>query len=101
MAISSHPVILTQVGAYLIDHSPTYFEPVLNYSRNGRLIFDQNLNPEGVLEEAKFFGIESILPALEQAIADRKNEQNDFPQGEILLMPLLCALQILNSDFRY
>lgn len=37
-------------GAYLIDRSPTYFEPILNYLRNGRLIFDTNVNPEG-----KFF----------------------------------------------
>lgn len=34
-------------GAYLIDRSPTYFEPILNYLRNGQLIFDTNVNPEG------------------------------------------------------
>ena len=34
-------------GAYLIDRSPTYFEPILNYLRNGQLIFDNNVNPEG------------------------------------------------------
>jgi hypothetical protein len=36
-------------GAYLIDRSPTYFEPILNYLRNGQLIFDNNVNPEGRL----------------------------------------------------
>jgi hypothetical protein len=36
-------------GAYLIDRSPTYFEPILNYLRNGQLIFDNNVNPEGKL----------------------------------------------------
>lgn len=34
-------------GAFLIDRSPTYFEPILNYLRNGQLIFDNNVNPEG------------------------------------------------------
>ena len=36
-------------GAYLIDRSPTYFEPILNYLRNGQLIFDNSVNPEGRL----------------------------------------------------
>jgi hypothetical protein len=39
-------------GAYLIDRSPTYFEPILNYLRNGQLIFDNNVNPEGRLYTA-------------------------------------------------
>lgn len=36
-------------GAYLIDRSPTYFEPILNYLRNGQLIFDSNINAEGII----------------------------------------------------
>ena len=34
-------------GAYLIDRSYTYFEPLLNYLRNGILILDPGINPEG------------------------------------------------------
>lgn len=34
-------------GAYLIDRSPTYFEPILNYLRIGQLVYDTNVNPEG------------------------------------------------------
>jgi len=43
------PSNVDQNGAYLIDRSPTYFEPILNYLRNGQLIFDNSVNPEGKL----------------------------------------------------
>ena len=51
------PSVTDSDGAYLIDRSPKYFEPILNYLRTGSLIIDPNVNPEGVLEEAKYFGI--------------------------------------------
>lgn len=34
-------------GAYLIDRSPTYFEPLLNYLRHGQVILDSNVNVAG------------------------------------------------------
>uniref|UniRef100_T1HJ00 KHA domain-containing protein n=1 Tax=Rhodnius prolixus TaxID=13249 RepID=T1HJ00_RHOPR len=67
-------------GAFLIDRSPTYFEPILNYLRNGQLIFDNNVNPEGsVLEEARFFGIDSVIPQLESMIAASQQTRDNLP----------------------
>lgn len=52
-------------GAYLLDRSPKYFEPLLNYLRYGQLVYDSNVSIDGILEEAKFFGIHSLIPQLE------------------------------------
>lgn len=51
-----NPSATDETGAYLIDRSPEYFEPILNYLRHGNVILDKNINPKGVLEEAVFYG---------------------------------------------
>ncbi|KAL3268758.1 hypothetical protein HHI36_007859 [Cryptolaemus montrouzieri] len=68
------PSNMDSKGAYLIDRSPTYFEPILNYLRSGHLIYDSNVNPEGILQEAKFFGIDSIIPQLENLRVQKKTD---------------------------
>lgn len=51
-----NPSAMDSTGAYLIDRSPEYFEPILNYLRHGDVILDNNVNPKGVMEEAVFYG---------------------------------------------
>ncbi|XP_066151716.1 BTB/POZ domain-containing protein KCTD9 isoform X1 [Euwallacea fornicatus] len=66
-------------GAYLIDRSPKYFEPILNYLRCGQLLYDKHINPEGILAEARFFGIESIVPMLESILNDTRESRDQAP----------------------
>lgn len=51
-----NPSATDETGAYLIDRSPEYFEPILNYLRHGNVVLDNHVNPKGVLEEAVFYG---------------------------------------------
>ncbi|KAG4077796.1 hypothetical protein HA402_011225 [Bradysia odoriphaga] len=63
-------------GSYLIDRSSQYFEPIINYLRHGQLIRDDGLSLDGILEEARFFGIESLVPRLEELISISHNADN-------------------------
>uniref|UniRef100_A0A4W4DR06 KHA domain-containing protein n=1 Tax=Electrophorus electricus TaxID=8005 RepID=A0A4W4DR06_ELEEL len=68
-----------QRGAYLIDRSPEYFEPILNYLRHGQLIVNEGVNLLGVLEEARFFGIEQLAEQLEVAIKNSHPPEDHSP----------------------
>ena len=62
-------------GNFLIDRSPRYFEPLLNYLRCGKLIIDPGTNIQGVFEEAKYYGIESVIQIIE-SMMDAQLEQD-------------------------
>jgi len=62
-------------GNFLIDRSPRYFEPLLNYLRCGKLIIDPGTNIQGVFEEAKYYGIESVIQTIE-SMMDAQLEQD-------------------------
>ena len=84
-----------EAGAYLIDRSPLYFEPILNYLRHGQLVLDKMVNPEGILEEAKFFGLTSLIEQLEDLI---EREQPPDDSTPITRRELVMALMVTPTN---
>lgn len=59
------------------DRNGRYFEPILNYLRTGQIIYERDLNPKGILEEAKFFGIQEMIEKFERIVNDESSVIND------------------------
>ena len=78
---SMQPAAQDKEGAYLIDRNPKYFEPILNFLRSRELFIDPGISLKGVLSEAKYFGIQSLVTMLE----DNNNEPPTEKEGALKL----------------
>ena len=54
-------VLQDKDGFHRIDANPKYFGAILQYLRRGEVIIDPDVHPKGVLEEARYFGIQSMV----------------------------------------
>ncbi|KAF7395552.1 hypothetical protein HZH68_009602 [Vespula germanica] len=70
------PSLKDPKGAFLIDRSPIYFEPLLNFLRHNLMILDSNVNVNGVLAEAHYYGMENAICVLTK-MANEKNSPAD------------------------
>lgn len=94
------PAAVDRKGAFLIDRSAKYFEPILNYLRHGQLVIEKDLELQGVLEEARFFGIQSLVSLLEQKIQDEQEPSENSPLSRRDVISLLSATST-ESELRF
>uniref|UniRef100_UPI00358F9224 BTB/POZ domain-containing protein KCTD9 n=1 Tax=Myxine glutinosa TaxID=7769 RepID=UPI00358F9224 len=92
-------------GAVLIDRSPRYFSPVLDFLRHGQLVLDSGISFQGVLEEAKFFGISELVCQLEHLIEVNRPSDDHTPLTRkefvrfLLSTPTTCELRCQGLNF--
>ncbi|KYQ90538.1 BTB/POZ domain-containing protein [Tieghemostelium lacteum] len=84
-------------GAYLIDRSPEYFEPILNYLRCGTIVVNDFVNVEGVYQEARFFNITGMIEKLSQMVERRNNYHDQFTRKDVISILLTSSS---NSSLR-
>ncbi|XP_061077763.1 BTB/POZ domain-containing protein KCTD5 isoform X2 [Conger conger] len=72
-----------ETGAYVIDRDPTYFGPILNYLRHGKLVYNKELAEEGVLEEAEFYNITPLIRLIKERILERDCKATQVPPKHV------------------
>uniref|UniRef100_A0A3Q2Q3M7 Potassium channel tetramerization domain containing 17 n=1 Tax=Fundulus heteroclitus TaxID=8078 RepID=A0A3Q2Q3M7_FUNHE len=72
-----------ETGAYVIDRDPTYFGPILNYLRHGKLVYNKELAEEGVLEEAEFYNITPLIKLIKERISERDSKATQVPPKHV------------------
>ncbi|XP_049523113.1 BTB/POZ domain-containing protein KCTD9-like [Dermacentor silvarum] len=70
-------------GAYMLDRCPTYAAPILDYLQHGRLLLNDKISHLGVIEEAKFFGLDSLIPDIERMMKDQNLSGADLSWLEL------------------
>merc|ERR1712223_436569 len=65
MVLGELPSLKDENGAILIDRSPKYFDAILNYLRMGEIQLDHDVDVEALIQEAKFYGIMSLVEKYE------------------------------------
>ncbi|KAL0483005.1 BTB/POZ domain-containing protein [Acrasis kona] len=87
------PRDLTLPGApYLLDRSPKYFAPVLAYLRTGEVIIDEGVSVKGVLTEAKYLNITSLVQEIEHMNTDDTNKQTpELTRRDIVKALIKCS----------
>ncbi|XP_068799175.1 BTB/POZ domain-containing protein KCTD17 isoform X3 [Struthio camelus] len=72
-----------ETGAYLIDRDPTYFGPILNFLRHGKLVLDKDMAEEGVLEEAEFYNIGPLIRIIKDRLEEKDYAVTQVPPKHV------------------
>ncbi|CAL9702305.1 unnamed protein product [Knipowitschia caucasica] len=84
-------------GAYVIDRDPTYFGPILNYLRHGKLVYNKELAEEGVLEEAEFYNITPLIKLIKERIVERDSKSTQQVPPKHVYRVLQCQEEELTQ----
>ncbi|XP_012718563.2 BTB/POZ domain-containing protein KCTD5 isoform X3 [Fundulus heteroclitus] len=86
-----------ETGAYVIDRDPTYFGPILNYLRHGKLVYNKELAEEGVLEEAEFYNITPLIKLIKERISERDSKATQQVPPKHVYRVLQCQEEELTQ----
>ena len=90
-------------GAYMVDGTPEYFKPILNYLRRRELLIDPNISKDGVLAEARFFGIQGLVDQMEKIAEDASRIALEEKEMKLLKESLISfdLLRKYKDEYNY